>query len=132
MRNSIALLGAVVLTGAVCASGLQGSEWKPVALGNMLFTEETPAFIQFRSEGRLVGYGGCNRLQAEYSIADGQLSIGPVASTRMFCGDELMGLERELIGALERTRTFERQRTELILYDQSGTPVLQLRQTDWD
>jgi heat shock protein HslJ len=107
MRSLMAVVGALFLNGAVAAAGLQGSEWKPVALGNMLLTDETTAFIQFRSKGRLVGSGGCNRLMAEYSVSGRHIFIGPVAGTRMYCGEEQMGVEANLISALEQARTFE-------------------------
>lgn len=132
MRNLIVGLGALFLSGAVVAGGLQGSEWKPVALGNMLLTDETTAFIQFRSKGRLVGSGGCNRLMAEYSVSGRNIFIGPVAGTRMYCGEEQMGVEANLVSALEQARTFERDRTRLVLFDAGGAPILELRQTDWD
>jgi heat shock protein HslJ len=132
MRSLIAILGAFFLTGAVSAAGLQGSEWKPVALGDMLLTGDSQAFIQFRSKGRLLGSGGCNRLMAEYSVSGRHIFIGPVAGTRMYCGEEQMGVEANLISALERARTFERDRTRLVLFDAGGAPILELRQTDWD
>ena len=132
MRSLIAGLGALFLAGTVAAGGLQGSEWKPVALGNMLLTDDTTAFIQVRSKGRLVGSGGCNRLMAEYSVSGQNIFIGPVAGTRMYCGEEQMGVEANLVSALEQARTFQRDRTRLVLFDAGGAPILELRQTDWD
>jgi heat shock protein HslJ len=35
--------------------------------------------------GHLSIRGGCNVLNADYSVKDRKFKVGPVASTRMFC-----------------------------------------------
>ncbi|MGD1982335.1 MAG: META domain-containing protein [Chromatiaceae bacterium] len=118
--------------GSVSAASLAGTEWQPERMGELAVPPESSAFIQFRSHGRLAGYSGCNRLMAQYRIQDSAIFIGPVAATRMSCAGTVMAREAALATALERARTFRRQRTELVLFDAAGQPILELRQTDWD
>ena len=101
-------------------------------IGETAVPDDTEAFLQFRSKGRFAGFGGCNRLIAEYHAADGALFIGPIGATRMRCAADLMAREARLVGALGEARTYRRQTTSLVLFDSAGQPVMELRQTDWD
>jgi heat shock protein HslJ len=124
----VAIVGCV----GVGALTLQGSEWKPQLINEEPVPQETSAFIQFRSKGRLEGYSGCNRLFSEYETNANQILIGPVAATRRACADSVMLREAALATALEQARTWYRERVRLVLFDAEGIPILELRQTDWD
>lgn len=117
---------------AAGATPLQGSEWKPLRMGELVVPEASSAYLQFRSKGRLVGFGGCNRLMAEYETEQEHILVGPVAATRKMCAETVMQREAALAAALERSRTFMRSAKGLVLFDQQREPVLELRQTDWD
>lgn len=122
-----------MLCGIASGAALQGSEWTPLSLGDVPLNAPSPAFVQFASKGRLLGFGGCNRLFAEYQTsADNDIFIGPVAATRMACEEDVQMFEAEFAAALENARTFLRRETQLTLFDSAGTPILELRQTDWD
>jgi len=114
------------------AASLMGTEWKPLRMGELAVPEAGDAFIQFRSKGRLSGFGGCNRLMAEYQAQDGVIFVGPVAATRRACPGDVMRLESAFAHALEQARGYRRQQTELVIFDAGGQPILELRQTDWD
>lgn len=120
------------MSGLAQATLLQGTEWKPLRIGDIAVPEDSSAFVQFHSKGRLNGYSGCNRLFAEYEAADGQIFVGPVAATRMACAESVMTRESALAGALENARTYRRDGISLVLFDDNGQPILELRQTDWD
>ncbi len=126
------LLCGLLSFNGVQSAPLQGSEWKPVMIGETAVPEAASAFVQFGSKGRLQGYGGCNRLFAEYQVDAGHIFIGPVAATRMLCAAEVMTREAALVTALENARTYQRVRILLVLFDMDGIPILELRQTDWD
>lgn len=114
------------------AAPLQGSEWKPLSIADAPVPEDSSAFVQFRSKGRLVGFSGCNRIFADYEAAEGQLFIGPVAATRMACAESVMARETALARALEDARTYRRDKRQLVLFDAAGRPILELLQSDWD
>lgn len=127
MATALAVFG-----GAAAAVMLQGSEWKPVLINDVPVPEETSAFVQFRSQGRLEGFSGCNRLFSDYETSDEHIVIGPVAATRQRCADSVMQRESALAAALENARTWYRQGIRLVLFDGTGRPILEMRQTDWD
>ena len=128
----VILLALLIFVGTTESAPLQGSEWKPLRMGDVAVPDDSSAFVQFRSKGRLEGHSGCNRIFAEYETDAEHIFIGPVAATRMACELELMEREAALARALENARTYQRKRHKLVLFDQRGTPVLEMRQTDWD
>ena len=130
--SQLTLLALLLITLAVGAAPLAGSEWQPLRIGGLEVPPETRAFVQFRSGGRLEGFGGCNRLMAEYRAGDGGLLLGPVAMTRTTCAESVMRREAALVAALEGARSYQRDRTRLVLFDIAGRPTLEMRQTDWD
>lgn len=135
--NPAGLYAAVIsllflLADTAAANALQGSEWKPLRIADVSVPQDSSAYLQFRSKGRLMGFSGCNRLFAEYQAEDGGIFVGPVAATRMACADSVMARESALASALENARTYQRDGTRLVLFDAAGQPILELRQSDWD
>ena len=130
--SQVMLLALSSITLVAGAAPLAGSEWQPLRIGGLEVPAETRAFVQFRSGGRLQGFGGCNRLMAEYQAGDGGLVLGPVAMKRMTCAESVMQREAALVAALEGARSYLRDRTRLVLFGIAGRPTLELRQTDWD
>ncbi|MCG6965842.1 MAG: META domain-containing protein [Chromatiaceae bacterium] len=131
-RRTALALTLTLSSGVGVAEPLQGSEWKPLLIRDQAVPEDSSAFVQFRSKGRLEGFGGCNRLFAEYQAADGYIFVGPVAATRTTCVDSVLQREAALAGALEGARTYRRERIRLVLFDSAGQPILEMRQSDWD
>jgi len=43
--------------------------------------------IKFGKDGTLTGFSGCNTYSGPYTVTGNQIQIGPLASTRMACGD---------------------------------------------
>jgi heat shock protein HslJ len=60
-----------------------------------------------------------------WTIEDGALRIGPLASTMMWC-DGLMELERSFLDALQSTTTVRRTDDRLVFEDADGTALLEL------
>lgn len=70
----------------------------------------TPVTLDFSTSGgqrKVSGFSGCNRFTGTYDLSGGQLSIGPLASTRMACatgaGTSLEGPFVQGLGAIEKT-----------------------------
>jgi len=104
------------------ADELAGSEWRPLQIGATSIDVDTPMFVRFEGGGNLVGAGGCNRFFGTYSYADGALTIGPLATTRMTCDEDVMSAERALLETLEGTHRIERARFEMTIRgDDDGT-----------
>jgi heat shock protein HslJ len=101
--------------GLATASGdnpLANTRWNLVS-----FTEssaEVPALegagvmIEFRTDGRAGGSGGCNSFGGEYTIQGSELTFGPLMSTKRACVDAgWMRQEQRFFQALHSARAFE-------------------------
>lgn len=56
--------------------------------------------LQFGDDGRVSGRAGCNRFSGPYTQAGRTLTVGPLATTRMACGDEAGAHERKVLELL--------------------------------
>jgi putative lipoprotein len=60
---------------------------------------EAKANISFTEEGKVQGYGGCNRFFGSYQTAGYMITFSAIASTRRYC-QETMAVEDALFMAL--------------------------------
>lgn len=74
-----------------------GIRWAIVAVSGTATLNEPE--ILFEASGRVSGTSGCNRFGGEVTQAEGILTLGPLASTRMACPGEL-GAQEQAIFAL--------------------------------
>ena len=74
----------------------------------------------FGADGRVSGSSGCNRYMGPYQANAGNLSIGPLASTRLACEQSLMDQEAAYLKALESTTRYGFENDLLVLRDASG------------
>lgn len=104
---------------------LEGSEWGPAE------TTAAEQFVAFKSDGEIIGHGGCNQFFGQYTQEGETLKIGALASTKKFCAD-VMEAETAFLRKLQDTRRAEATHLQLKLYDADGTQILQLKRRDWD
>jgi len=129
LSTVLALLSAVPLTaaGAGPLASLAQSEWGfPGEAG------EHARFVQFGANNTVAGHLGCNRFTGGYTFRDGELKIGPLASTRMACLPERMRREQEFSTVLGEAHTAEASAAKLILKDVDGTVLAELVRRDAD
>ena len=135
-RTLVAVLVAIVLAGlaAGCSSGgkaaqgaasLDGTSWTLVRLQGEALIPETAITLEFQ-EGQVAGSAGCNRYFGAVEIKGDTLSVGPVASTEMFCAapEGLMDQETAFLQALNAAARFEVQGDELNFLDDTGQTTL--------
>jgi heat shock protein HslJ len=87
--------------GSVSDATLTGQEWLLTAIDGTAVDAASGMSASFADDGTISGSGGCNRFMGPYSVDGENLSIGPLAATRMACGDEVGDLESRYLGALE-------------------------------
>lgn len=98
-------------------------DWVLVALGTQPAPAGRggqPATLRLEaSPSRAVGFAGCNRFSASYTLAGDSLRFGPALATKMACadGDEL---ERGFLSALPVVATYEATDSSLILEGSTG------------
>lgn len=132
-------LGTLVLAGCAKVASdirktrplatLEGSEWGPVE--TTAAPKDIEQFVAFKSDGEIIGHGGCNQFFGQYTQTGETLKIGALASTKKYCAD-VMEAETAFLRKLQDTRRAEATHLQLKLYDADGTQILQLRRRDWD
>jgi heat shock protein HslJ len=82
--------------------------------------------LEFDSaEGQLFGSAGCNNYNAGYSLDGERLTIGPAASTRMYCEPEgLMEQEGQYLSWLEEVEGYELNGRQLTLTLSEGRQLI--------
>jgi heat shock protein HslJ len=72
--------------------------------------------IDFNDETKQVsGFSGCNRFFGSYALNENILTIGPLASTKMFCQGETNTIEAKLLDELSNVNSFSINGSTLIL-----------------
>jgi heat shock protein HslJ len=114
---------------AAAVSGLAGSDWLLASIADTPLVSGTDVTLVF-TETEAGGFGGCNRFVAEYQ-ADGvsTLTLGPIASTLMTCGEEVDALEAAYLTALAEVAGYTRSADGLVLRDASGGELLTFTST---
>lgn len=79
------------------------------------------------ADGNLSGNAGCNTLSASYEAADGTLTLGPIATTRMMCDEERNQREADLLAALAQVTGYTTDFSRLTLTDANGEMLLSFR-----
>jgi heat shock protein HslJ len=139
--------GKVVLSfSTLQPASLVGTQWSLTSYNNgkqalVSVLNGTSINASFSQNGQLSGSAGCNNYTATYDVDGEQMSIGPAAATRKFCGGEgVMEQETSYLLALEKVASFKIEGDALTLYDANGMTYLaytaskpaDLSGTDWD
>jgi heat shock protein HslJ len=114
------------------AAPLAGSEWWPTSIAGAEMPQEGDIFVRFEDKGKLAGNGGCNGFFGAYEVTGNSIEIGPLGATRRACQDPVGLHESRLFEALAKARRFQRDGTELSLFDEAGALLAHLRQADAD
>lgn len=134
----IRIIGSVVAVAALAAcqqiltdtspqplSTLAGTEWAP-------FDGPADQFVAFRSDGQVVGSGGCNNFFGSFEQRGRFVTLGPLASTKMACPEPIMSSEQNFFALLEQVRAAEGTWKELTLIGENNEVLATLRRRDWD
>lgn len=113
---TLALLATVACGTSVI--GPEGKSWLLVSYGDAAAPEAPPAGVEATAEfvdGQIVGSAGCNAYFGSYETDGSNMTIGPVAATKMFCMEPegTMDLEQAFLTAMGTAETFEVKDGEL-------------------
>jgi heat shock protein HslJ len=104
---------------------LAGTSWEVISYNNgkqavtsVLAT--TTLTAEFGKDGNLTGNSGCNTYKGTYTAAGGRITIGPLATTRMACSQEIMDQETQYLAALQTAATYRVEGTGMELRTQEG------------
>jgi heat shock protein HslJ len=76
----------------------------------------------------ITGNSGCNRYNASYEASGDEISFGPIAGTKMACGEPESSTETQYLHLLDSVATYEVSGRSMSMNDADGTPVLQFMQ----
>jgi heat shock protein HslJ len=109
---------------------LVGTSWSLTAYNNgkqalVSVLNGTLINAHFSEDGRLSGSAGCNNYTTTYELDGDQMSIGPAAATRKYCGETgVMEQEAAYLAALAQVASYKITGEVLTLYDAAGTTYL--------
>jgi heat shock protein HslJ len=116
----VLLLALEACGGSDDSASLEGTSWTLVSLNGADPVPGASVTIEF-AEGGVSGSGGCNRYRGEYTADEGELSFGPLASTRMACAEPVMAQETAFLQSLEAVTGYTIDGDALELVSGDGT-----------
>jgi heat shock protein HslJ len=94
--------------------------WQLVEISGVVSVSRPEDYtVQFTADGIVRAQADCNRCNGSYEAEGNNLSLGPLACTRAFCGPS--SLFDEYVTALQTASSFVRRGSELELGTSSGT-----------
>jgi heat shock protein HslJ len=86
--------------------------------------------INFNKEESMVsGFSGCNRFSGTYTLENGLLKVGPLASTKMFCQDTHQ-IESEMLEALSKANNLRIENGLLKLMGDKKVILIAVKEQD--
>jgi heat shock protein HslJ len=114
-------------TQPVASTGLANTSWKLVSVEAMGASNApvpgTEITLAFSADNQVSGSAGCNTYNGAYQLAGDQITIGPLATTRMMCPDEVMLQEQGYLALLQTPGTVAQQGTNLVLTLDGGKTI---------
>jgi heat shock protein HslJ len=86
-------------------------------------TQGVKQTVTFDKKGRVFGDSGCNRFTGGYTVSGDRITIGPLASTMMFCEGK-MDAEAAFLNKLQNVVSYQATDVKLRLYTQKDLMVL--------
>ena len=100
---------------------------KGISLDKVKFTAGVPTMEIFAEDLRVRGFGGCNNYFASINgLTDKDFSLGPVASTKMYC---INIDENQYLNQLDKIESFQLSKMQLDFY-QEDTLLLSFKKVD--
>jgi heat shock protein HslJ len=117
---------AIDVTYGEKALSLEGPTW--ILQRTLLRTEVTAIF----EEGKVTGSAGCNTYNGTYTVTVGanedEIAIGPLATTRMACQQNIMDQETRYLGALEAAESYIIEDTTLTIFFPGGALIYEAKE----
>lgn len=132
VRWAIAAMLAAGLAGCATGPSLEvAGAWRIEQARSAPLLDKRLARLVFGPGGALGGHTSCNRLSARYTLEGDRLVLGPVATTRMACGELQREQEDRVLTALERVATARVRPDGLLeLRDAEGRGLLRATRVD--
>ena len=124
---------ALTACGGAASSGnpLAGTSWRlqeysdPSRPGGMtpVSTSAVPT-LEFGQDDAVHGSGGCNNFHGNYTVVESALTLGPLATTMMYCEQEgIMDQESAFLSQLEGAASFRIDGGQLHVLNEEGSLI---------
>lgn len=111
-------------------AGITGQQWRPVIIGADEVPADSGLFVVFAVDGSINGNGGCNNFVGSFESGDDGVSVGPLASTRMACPEEIMNRDDAFTRAISEVHHFEVRSNSLQLLSADNLLLAELVAAD--
>jgi heat shock protein HslJ len=91
---------AAAPSAAAGTSDLAGSDWTLIDMGGTADFAHLVPTLHFGEDGMVSGYAGCNKFSGSYTVDGSDLTLGPLASTKMACEPPASAVESAMLEAL--------------------------------
>ena len=98
------------------ADALIGTEWVLEDMGGRGVEDRVQSTIIFKTNDRILGWGGCNRYFSGYRFDGQNFDIGPIGSTRRVCPAVVMDQENRFFKALDKANKINREGSYLLIH----------------
>ena len=88
-------------------TGLAGTAWDLVELGNTADFAHILPTIEFGADGSVVGFAGCNTFAGSYTTNGSALTLGPLDTTKIGCVRPASAIESDYLAALSAVTSWE-------------------------
>jgi heat shock protein HslJ len=107
-------------------SSLTGTNWMLETVNSKPPIDKSEITAIFGADGGLYGSAGCNSYRTKYQVGGEEITINPVATTRMACSEPAGVMEQEsaYLSLLESAKSFKIVGYRLELYDEGDQLVL--------
>lgn len=122
MRNIVLGIIAALASASVAFAALpilEGTEWGPEnGLGQ---------YVQFKPNGELFGFAGCNSFVGQYSQRGDRLTVTDIVVTKTIC-DDMMGAEAAFLDGIKGSHRLDVVGGDIRVYNADDRWILGLRQ----
>lgn len=87
-------------------TGLGGTSWNLVAMGNTADLARTVPTIEFGADGSVSGFAACNTFSGTFTTDGQAIALGALATTKMACERPASAVEAEYLQALSGVTTW--------------------------
>lgn len=98
--------------------------YRPHDLDMIPVLNGTDITADFSPDGNLTGNAGCNTYRADYTTGSGAILVGPVATTKMACEEEIMKQEAAYLELIPEIFRAEMTDSLLTLFDDHDHDIL--------
>lgn len=98
-------------------ASLVGTRWTGIVEGA---DPRTLPRLEFATQGRVVGFTGCNMLSGAWSVVGGEVKFGPMVTTKRGCVGPEGDVERRVLAVLGDNSRVTREGNKLILTGPGG------------